>query len=390
VSPLISHRFKIDNAESAYDLIEKGKESYLGILIEYPSFQESTPSRRIELKQPVKKSTNGISISVLGAGNFARMTLLPALKKVESFRLRTICSAGGLSAVHSGEKLGFEVATSDEDEVFKDFATDAVFVLTRHNQHCSQVVKALQAGKHVFTEKPLCITLEELEEIDRCYSAFRIPHSVMPLLMVGFNRRFSPAAKLLKDFFSQGSSPLTVSIRFNAGAIPSDHWTQDEEVGGGRIIGEACHAIDLATYLTGSLPVRVFAESIGGLQSPKITDDQCFITLRHGNGSVSNIAYWAGGDKAFPKERVEVAGSGRIAVIEDFKEAITCANGKIKKSRFSRQNKGHREEIEAFAKALANGGPSPIPWDEIYATTLTSILAVRSIREGFPFEIVSG
>jgi predicted dehydrogenase/D-arabinose 1-dehydrogenase-like Zn-dependent alcohol dehydrogenase len=387
VSPLISHRFKIEEAELAYDLIEKGKEPYMGILLEYPEAPSST--RRVELKPPTSnlKPPASTSIGVLGAGNFARMTLLPTLKKSGNLRLRTICSAGGLSAIYSGEKLGFEIATSDEDEVLRDPEIDTVFVLTRHNQHASQVIKALQAGKHVFTEKPLCLTIQELEEIENCYSAFRNPHSAMPLLMVGFNRRFSPAARKIKDFFSDVSSPLTVSIRFNAGAIPSDHWTQDEKEGGGRIVGETCHAIDLATYLTGSLPVRVFAESVGGVNAPSITDDQSFITLRHGNGSVSNIAYWAGGDKAFPKERVEVAGGGKIAVIEDFREVVMCANGKIKKTRFSGQNKGHREEIEAFVRALDAREPSPIIWDEIYAVTLASILAVRSIREGIPFDL---
>jgi predicted dehydrogenase len=272
--------------------------------------------------------------------------------------------------------------------VFRDSETDAVFILTRHDQHARQVVKALQSGKHVFVEKPLCLTLEELQDIQSVYSTLDTQHSTL-ILMIGFNRRFSPAAKLLKDFFSQGSSPLTVSIRFNAGVIPPDHWTQNEEVGGGRIIGEACHAIDLATYLTGSLPVRVFAESIGGGNAPTIKDDQCFITIRHGNGSVSNIAYWAGGDKAFPKERVEVAGGGKIAVIEDFRDVHTCANSKMKRARLGRQDKGHRSEIEAFVNALANGDPSPISWEEIYATTLTSILAVRSIREGIPFDLSS-
>jgi len=387
VSPLISHRFKIEDAESAYDLIEKGKEPYLGILLEYPSFKESTPSRQTELRH-VKKSVNGTGISVIGAGNFARMTLLPTLKKSGNLRLRTICSAGGLSAVHTGEKLGFEVATSDEEEVFRDPQTDAVFIVTRHSQHAGQVIKALQAGKHVFTEKPLCITLEELKDVESVYSSLSTQNSSL-ILMVGFNRRFSPAARSLKEFFSSVKQPLTVSIRFNAGAIPADHWTQDEESGGGRIIGEACHAIDLATYLTGSLPARVFAESIGGGNAPSIKDDQCFITLGHSNGSVSNVAYWAGGDKAFPKERVEVAGGGRIAVIEDFREVVTCANGKMKKIHLGRQNKGHREEIEAFADALIKGDPSPISWEEIYTTTLASILAVRSIHEGIPFDISS-
>lgn len=399
VSPLISHRFKIEAAEAAYDLIEKGKEPHLAILFEYP--EVSVIDRRVELKTSLSGKTvakeshqfgirdpkSEIGIGVLGAGNFARMTLLPALKKTRNLRLRTICSSGGLSAVHSGEKLGFEVAASDEDAVYKDSATDAVFILTRHDQHARQVIKALQVGKHVFTEKPLCLNEKELEEISHAHnSALGTQHSAL-VLMVGFNRRFSPAAKLLKDFFAEVSSPLSVSVRFNSGAIPADHWAQDEQTGGGRIIGEACHAIDLATFLTGSHPTRVFAESIGGCQAPSITDDQCFITLRHANGSVSNIAYWAGGDKAFPKERVEVAGGGRIAVIDDFREVVTCWNGKTRKTRFSGQQKGHHEEIEAFARALANGDPSPITWDELRCTTLASILAVRSIREGQSFDL---
>ncbi len=207
------------------------------------------------------------------------------------------------------------------------------------------------------------------------------------ILMVGFNRRFSPAALLVKQFFLTVASPLTVSVRFNAGEIPPEHWTQDDAIGGGRIIGEACHAIDLATYLVGAPPVRVFAESNGGPAAQKITDDQCFITLGHANGSVSSVAYLAGGDKAFPKELVEVLGGGRLAVIDDFREVTTCFKGKIRKRRLAGQDKGHRGEIEVFARAMAEGGVAPIPWEELRAVTMASILAVRSIREGVPFEI---
>jgi predicted dehydrogenase len=205
--------------------------------------------------------------------------------------------------------------------------------------------------------------------------------------MVGFNRRFSPAAEAARKVFLGVTSPLTVSIRMNAGAIPADHWTQSEEEGGGRLIGEACHAIDLATYLTGSRPVRVFAESIGGPTAPKITEDQCFITLRHENGSISSIGYLAGGDRAYGKERVEVLGGGKLAVIEDFREVTTAINGKVKTEKRWQQDKGHRAEIEAFASALAKGGPSPIPWEEIRSVSLAAILAVRSLREGTPFDI---
>jgi len=389
-SPLISHHFKIEDAEAAYDLIEKGKEPYLGILLEYPGVSELPPSRRIEIKQGLPVSPGEIGVSVLGAGDFARMTLLPTLNKVGKFQLRIICSAGGVSAVHSGEKFGFQVATSDEDEVFNDHETNAIFIITRHDQHARQVINALKAGKHVFVEKPLCITEPQLKEIISTYNEINEKNQINhrnQILMVGFNRRFAPAAKIVSDFFSTVNQPITVSIRFNAGEIPLEHWTQDEMVGGGRIIGEACHAIDLATYLTGSLPVRVFAESIGGPSSPKITDDQCFITIRHANGSVSSMAYLAGGDKTFPKERVEVIGGGRIAVIEDFREVTLCSEGRIKKTRISGRDKGHREEVEAFAKSLSNGKPSPIPWEDLKRVALASILAVRSLREGIPFDI---
>jgi predicted dehydrogenase/threonine dehydrogenase-like Zn-dependent dehydrogenase len=386
VAPLISHRFKIEDADAAYDLIERSKEPYLAILLQYPGVSELPLSHGIELRQALTVSQGELGASVLGAGSFAKMTLLPVLNKIGKLRFRIICSAGGVSAVRSGEKFGFQVATSDEDEIFSDSQTNAIFIVTRHDQHARQVIKALKAGKHVFVEKPLCITLEELNELESAYQLL-MTNDQLPLLMVGFNRRFSSPAKIVKDFFSMVNQPLTVSIRFNAGEIPPEHWTQDEVAGGGRIIGEACHAIDLATYLIGSLPVRVFAESIGGPSSPKMTDDQCFITMRHANGSISSVAYLGGGDKAFPKERVEVIGGGRIAVIEDFREVITCVNGKIKKTRLQKQDKGHRAEAEAFVRALVGGEGAPIPWEELRATTIASILAVRSIREGIAFEI---
>jgi predicted dehydrogenase len=180
---------------------------------------------------------------------------------------------------------------------------------------------------------------------------------------------------------------MTVSFRFNAGAIPAEHWTQNEEVGGGRIIGEACHGIDLATYLCGSPPVRVFAESIGGPNAPKIVDDQCFITLRHANGSISNIAYLAGGDKAFPKERIEVFGGGRVAVIDDFRSVTTCASGRTRTQKLKGQDKGHAAEVAAFAQAVTAGTIAPIPWSDLRAVSLASLLAAQSLREGLALAI---
>ena len=174
----------------------------------------------------------------------------------------------------------------------------------------------------------------------------------------------------------------------NAGAIPPDHWTQDPAEGG-RIIGEACHAIDLAVFLTGSVPVRVYAESVGGTQAPAVTDDQCFITLRHANGAISSIAYLAGGDKAFPKERVEIIGGGRVAVIEDFRKASGTVGGKTRTLWSGSQDKGHQAELVAFARTILDCGAWPIPWEEMRAVAVASFLAVQSLREGVPMGLPS-
>lgn len=380
IAPLISHRFSIDNALDAYKLVEDGTQPYLGLLLQYPAAAARQPVSRIELRtSPI---AGKIGIGCLGAGSFARAVTLPLLRQSDAFHLRVLCSAGGLSAAHAGEKHGFDIVTTDENEVVGDAQVKAVFVLTRHDQHAAQVVSALKAGKSVFVEKPLCLTLSELSEIESLISNLQ-----SPFLQVGFNRRFSPAAQLVQEHFRGITRPLTIAIRINAGEIPADHWTQDEQVGGGRIIGEACHAIDLATFLAGSRPVRVFAESVGGHDATPVTDDQCFITLRHGNGAVSSIAYVSGGDRAFSKERVEVFGGGRVAIIDDFCEVTLVENGRVHRRKLQGQDKGHRGELTAFSAALAGGLASPTPWEDVRAVSLAAILAVRSIREGIPFEI---
>jgi predicted dehydrogenase/threonine dehydrogenase-like Zn-dependent dehydrogenase len=382
IGPLISHRFPIDRAAEAYALIESNSKPYLGIVLEYPEVTPDTLTRRVELR--AAKAHGTIGYGCLGAGNFARQVLLPALRQVKGLHPVLLCSAGGTSASHAGSKFEFEAATTDPAAVYGDDRVQAIFILTRHDQHGQQVVEALRAGKHVFTEKPLCLTVDELTEIE---AVLNESGQGDPLLMVGFNRRFAPASLVVKQFFQDHEGPLTISIRFNAGAVAADHWTQDEEIGGGRLIGEACHAIDLATYLAGAPPVRVYAESVGSPHAEAITDDQCFITLRHANGSISSVAYMAGGDKAFPKERVEVMGGGRVAVIEDFREVVTCRGGRTKRTARWSQDKGHAAEVLRFAEALVKGGPAPISWDELRAVTLAALLAVRSLRESVPFDI---
>jgi predicted dehydrogenase/threonine dehydrogenase-like Zn-dependent dehydrogenase len=376
VKPLITHRFSIDEAESAYELIKTGSQPYLGIVLAFP--QNAEPVRRIDLKP---QSLSGpIQIGCIGIGGFARGVLLPALQKVPGAVLRSVTSAGGLSATLNGKSLGFQSVVRGEDELLSDRDINTVFVFTRHNEHAGQVIKSLCAGKHTFVEKPLALTLQELTAVEEALVESG-PSS--PILTVGFNRRFSPSARNVKKFFASVCTPLMVSIRFNAGPLPSDHWTQDEEVGGGRIIGEACHAIDLATYLIGSPVTRVFAESVGGCSAPSITDDQCFITMRHANGGVSNVHYVSSGDKDFAKERVEVFGGGRVAVIDDFRDVVLSAGGKRTTTKGA-QDKGHQAEVAAFAEAIRDGGAWPISWEELRSTSLAAILAVRSLREGMP------
>ncbi|MEO1525421.1 MAG: bi-domain-containing oxidoreductase [Planctomycetota bacterium] len=380
VKSLISHRFGIDEAEQAYRLIEEHSEPYLGILLSYPETTTHTvPSsqRTIRLNEPAAGSNAKVQLGVIGAGNFARLVLLPAIAKSKKFRLKSIATSHGLSGTFAGSESGFENSTTDVDSLFDDSEIQALVSITRHNEHASHVLRALRANKHLFVEKPLCLTVDELTEIDTAVAESAAS------VTVGFNRRFSPAAVELKQFFHDCEEPLSVSFRFNAGDIPSDHWTQDELEGGGRIIGEACHAIDLASFLVGSQPVRVFAESVRNASPGAISDDRCFITLRHANGSISNIAYLAGGDRAFPKERIEVFGGGKVGVIDDFREITLCSKGKSKTSRMKR-NKGHEAEILAWAQSLSKGGRAPIDWEDLRATTLASILAVRSLREGEP------
>lgn len=384
LSPLISHRFGIEQANEAYDLIERGDPGCLGVVLKYPYENQApaTAGTRVQLRAAERNGKP--AIAAIGAGNFARMVLLPAIKQQAGLRLATICSAGGMSAAHSAQKLGFEQATTDATGVFADPEIDAVFSITRHNQHAEHVQRAVLARKAIFVEKPLCLTIDELREIE---SAVESAGDDAPLLMVGFNRRFAPASGIVKEFLAEVTSPLTVSIRFNAGPIPAEHWTQDDVEGGGRIIGEACHGIDLATWLVGAPPVRVYCESVGMSDAGEISDDQCFITLRHANGSISNIAYLAGGDKSFPKERVEVIGGGRVAVIDDFRCVTTCAGGKTRRRKLGAQDKGHAAEVEAFARALIDGGEAPISWEDLRSVSAASILAVRSLREGCAFDV---
>jgi predicted dehydrogenase len=284
-----------------------------------------------------------------------------------------------VTAENTGQRNGFGFATTDASEIWNDADTQAVFIATRHDLHADLIVAALTAGKHCFVEKPLCISLEELEKIAACVEGLG---GRCPILTVGFNRRFAPASLRLRSFF-QGAGPLSIYYRFAPPYLPPDHWTQDIEVGGGRIVGEACHAIDTCVGIAGSPPVKVYAESAGKTGGLETTDDRVFVTVRHADGSVSSISYQAGGDKAFPMERIEVIGGGRSATLEGWQDGQLWSNGRCGK--FSgEKDKGHNAEFAAYIRACTKGGAWPIPWEEIYGVTWASLNAVQSLREGGP------
>jgi predicted dehydrogenase len=380
VDLLTTHRLPIERAAEAYDLITERKESFLGVLITYPDSTEK-PVRRRDLHSD-RRAHESLGVSLIGAGNFARLIMMPILSKMGRIAWRGMCTAKGMNAEHSGRKMGFAYAASDVAEIWKDRDTSAVFIATRHDLHADLVVAALRAGKHVFVEKPLCIDPAQLEDIDRCVSDLG---NSCPILMVGFNRRFAPATDQVRTFFS-GAAPLTVAMRFAPGYIPSNAWPQDEDVGGGRIIGEACHAIDTCTAIVGSPPIRVFAESVAKTGGLETSDDQVFITLRHGNGSISSVSYQAGGDRAAPPERIEVFGGGQTAIIDNWDKVQLFRGGRGTEARGGK-NRGHANEFKAFVDACRAGGPWPVAWGELYAVTWASIMAVRSLRQGTALDL---
>jgi predicted dehydrogenase len=384
VARLTTHSFGVDEAGRAYSLIETAAEPFLGIVLKYPPIVGGRPARAIPLASSGAPRSGDVGVGFVGAGNFASLVLLPALGRVPGVRFRAICSGGGVSAAVRGERHGFEVACTDAAHVLGDQAVNAVFVATRHDLHAAQTLEALEAEKHVFVEKPLAIDAEQLAEFERGVAALG---DRCPLWMVGFNRRFSEAARICKEFLSAVKGPLSISYRFNAGPIPQDHWVQDPEVGGGRLVGEACHALDLACFLVGAPIERVFTEAIAPGGAAGSGEDQAVVTARFADGSVASICYFAGGDKAFPKERIEIFGGGSVAVIDDFATVTLVRNGRTRTQRLRGRDKGHAAELLAFVEAVRAGGPPPIPISSLLNVSWASLATVESLQSGSPVSV---
>ena len=380
VADLITHQFEIANAARAYELITgKLKESYLGIVLTYPQTRGKAATRVPMQSKPI--TAEKANIGVIGAGNYAKATFLPAMRKNKDTNFIGIASINGVNAQHAASKFGFDYATSSAQEIFKDKNINSVVIMTRHDEHTELVLQALKHGKHVYCEKPLALDLEALAEIETV-----LDNPKTPLLTVGFNRRFAPLAVHLQEFFANRSEPLYAHYTVNAGFLPSNHWLHDDAQGGGRIIGEGCHFIDFLTWLAGQLPTAISAAALPDLG--KYHQDNMQITLEFSDGSVGSVAYLANGNKSFPKERIEVFCAGKVAVLDDFRrlELVSSSGKKTYRSPF-RQDKGHQAAWSAFVNTLQTGSEAPIPYPQLIAVSKTAILAGKAATEKTRIEI---
>jgi len=358
----VTHRFAIADAEKAYELMEKG-EPHLAMLLTYPQ-QTATPERVIVRAAAAPGAKLGVAF--IGMGNYARSVLLPKVKGADGVALTAVVTKTGLSANHSAQKYGFAKAATDGAVALEDPATQALFIATRHDTHARIAAGALQAGKHVFCEKPLALDRASLDE------AMAAARASGTTLTVGFNRRFAPLLKQAKEALQPRSGPLMMIYRVNAGAIPGDSWIQRDE-GGGRILGEVCHFVDSLTYLCGSLPVEVQACAAEGHA------DAVSAILRFADGSVGTIVYSSLGDASLPKEYLEAFASGRAITLDDF-NALTIHSGGKTKTVKQAQDKGQGSLVAAFLAAAQGKGPTPIPLDEVEAVSRATIAIEEALR----------
>jgi predicted dehydrogenase len=376
VAPLVSHRFDIASAEQAYAVVG-GAEPSLGILLAYPAAEAggalvARQARTVALPVPAQAAALGagaLGVSVIGAGNYAGAVLIPAFKAA-GVQFKQIAASASAGSVHLGRKFGFAQATTDTAALLADPAAQAVVVATRHDSHAEYVLRALAAGKHVFVEKPLALRHDELARIEAaCDSAPK------QLLMVGFNRRFAPQVQRIKALLAGAPGPKAFVMTVNAGAIPANHWTQDREVGGGRLVGEGCHFIDLLRFLAAA---PIVAHQAVAMDSA--TRDSFTVTLRFEDGSVGTIVYLANGSKAFPKERLEVFAAGRVLQLDNFRKLVGFGWPGFSKMNLWRQDKGQSACAKAFVDAVGGGGESPIPLAELLEVARVSIDINENLR----------
>lgn len=375
VEPLISHRFALENASNAYETLKEDP-SALGIVIQY---DQATANEELLAKRTVSlvsreaapaRPPSVPTVGFIGAGNYARRTLIPAFRRAGA-SLETVASSGGLSAVHAGRKFGFRRATTSDVEVIGEGTITTVVIASPHDQHARHAGDALRAGKHVFVEKPLATTRADLLAVEEAYRSSR-SQAAPPLLMVGFNRRFAPHTTRIKHLLEGISEPKTFIMTVNAGQVPDDHWVQDRSVGGGRIVGEGCHFIDLLRFLAAHPIVSVHTVSLGSTRAAPAPSDNVSFTLAFTDGSMGTIHYLAGGHRAFPKERLEIFCAGRIIQLDNFRRMRALGWRGFNRMNLFKQDKGQAHGVAAFVQAVRSGGPSPTPFDEMVEVTRVS------------------
>jgi polar amino acid transport system substrate-binding protein len=373
IDPLVTHVFEIDHAERAYDIVTgKTRDRHLGILLKYlegPEIQAREAAPRL-----IPRSGDAPAIGFIGAGSFAQKFLIPFAAK--SGNLVSVATTRGVTAKNVGEKHHFPSHSTDPQQIIGDSAINTIFIATRHDTHAAFAVAALEAGKNVFVEKPLAIREAELAEVLEVAG-----RRTDCRLMVGYNRRFSPLACHAKAIFQKLSGPLLINYRVNAGFVPRDHWTQSKQ-GGGRILGEVCHFIDLIQFVADSEPVSVFAASVASNDSRMPDQDNVVITLQFRNGSLGQISYLACGDKLLSKERVEIFGGGQSFIIDDFRMGEHYSGNS--KRTVKAPGKGHREEVEAFLLAVQEGRECPIPLRSLALTSTATFAVLDALRTGLP------
>ena len=368
---LTTHTYTLDKAPAAYDLILGKEEPFLGILIEYDVDKEHRRGSLV-LDRPVTTAQkSSLGVSFIGAGSYAMGHLLPHIKSDPLVRFEGVLTSSGSSSRTVAEKFGFGFCASDESQVLEHDATDAVFITTRHDSHAGYVLNALENGKHVYVEKPLCLKEDELVRIAEAY------RNSDRHLMVGFNRRFSPLAAEMKKRLSSGA--VSILYRVNAGSIPADSWIQDRDLGGGRVIGEVCHFVDFMTYMAGSEPETVYASAI---DDPQNLNDTLSITLKYANGSVGSIQYFSNGPKSLPKEYIEVFNAGTTAVITDFRVLEIYGGRKTDRKKLFNQDKGQKAMMSRVIQSFAGKQEVPISFSETWSTTMATFRILDSLRAG--------
>lgn len=375
IKPLITHLFDIDEAVKAYDIVMgKVQEPHIGILLKYQESGSKLESITKVNNEPIKD----INAGFIGAGSFAQSYLIPNVKSWGG-SLDGVVTSKGITAKSVSDKFKFNFCSSDGKDVLNKKDINTIFIATPHVSHAPYVIEGLKSGKNVFVEKPLAMNMEQLKEV------VHAEKSADKLLMVGFNRRFAPVSVELKKEFINTGEPLVINIRVNAGFIPKDHWSQIPEIGGGRIVGEVCHFIDLMQYFTDSEPVKVYADSINTSNEQITSADNMAVTVKFKDGSVGNLTYLGNGDKSLPKENIEVFSGGKVGIIHDFRSGSLHKDNKLIKLKSS--GKGHLEEVHQFLDQVKGGGESPISFESICLTTLTTFKILDSLSTGMPQDI---